>query len=284
MTLRKFLTALRRRKWWIVAILLLSVIGAGVSSAVADRTYTATAGVYFSVRSVNGVDGLSVASSFSQSQLPSYATLATTPEVLDPVADDLGLQGGASALAGRLRVTALDGTVVLDIAATDTDPARATRIANAVAAQVITVVEDLSPSVSTTNQSAVEATVVAPATTPKSPSSPNVSLNLVAGVVLGLGLGILVALGREALDTRVRGAEDVAELTRTPVLGSLATDPSRRPGVLMEAAPRSPMAEAYRQLRTNLQFLDLGGRREGGEGGHRVLTVTSPRKPARKSR
>lgn len=275
MTLRKFLTALRRRKWWIAAILLLSVTGVGVSSALADRTYTATAGVYFSVRSVNGVDGLSVASSFSQSQLPSYATLATTPQVLDPVAADLDIPGGAGALADQLRVTALDGTVVLDIAATDTDPAQARRIANAVAARVITVVEDLSPSVTTTNQSAVVATVVAPATTPASPSSPNVSLNLVAGIVIGLGLGILTALGREALDTRVREAEDVAELTRTPVLGSLATEPSRRRGVLMEVAPRSPMAEAYRQLRTNLQFLDVGRRREGAEAGHRVLSVSS---------
>src|SRR4051794_14171798 len=275
MTLHKFLTALRRRKWWVAAILLLSLAGAGVSSMMAERMYTATAGVYFSVRSVNGVDGLSSSATFSRDQLATYTTLATTPQVLDPVAERLGISGGAQQLAGQLRVTALDGTVVLDIAATDPNPVRSARIANAVAAELITVVEDLSPSFTTTNQSAVEATVVAPATSPTSPSSPKVSLNLAAGVVLGLGLGILVALGREALDTRVRGAEDVADLTRLPVLGSLATEPGRRRGVLMEAAPRSPQAEAYRQLRTNLQFLDVGDRRDGTEGRHRVLAVSS---------
>lgn len=273
MTLHNFLTALRRRKWWLIAILLLAVTCAGVGSTLAARTYKATAGVYFGVRSVNGVEGLSVASTFSQSQLASYATLATTPEVLSPVADDLNITGGAGALAEQLRVTALSGTVVLDVTATDTDPARAARIANAVARQVITSVEDLAPSLATTKESAVEATLVAPATAPASPASPNVALNLIAGVVLGLGLGILVALGGEALDTRVRGPEDVAELTSTPVIGTLGVEPGRRRQVLMETAPHSPQAEAYRQLRTNLQFLEVG--ELDGRGPHRAITVSS---------
>jgi len=274
-TLHKFLAALRRRKFLIAAVLLLSLLGAGVGSALATRTYTSTAGLYFSVRTVGGVDDLAVAATFSQAQLASYATLATTPEVLRPVADRLDIDGGVDALAGQVSVTALDGTVVLDVAVTDTDPARAARIANAVADQVIRVVEDLSPATAESDQSAVEVTVVTPAAVPTSPSSPNVLLNMAAGAVLGLGLGVLLALAREALDTRVRAAEDVAELTRRPVLGSLATEPRRSRGVLMETAPHSPQAEAYRQLRTNLQFLDVGGRREEADGGHRVLTVSS---------
>ena len=50
---------------------------------------------------------------------------------------------------------------------------------------------------------------------------------LAAGAVLGLGLGVLLAVGRDVLDTRVRGAEDVADLTGTPVLGVLGVDLSR---------------------------------------------------------
>jgi succinoglycan biosynthesis transport protein ExoP len=273
-TLHKFLAVLRRRKWMVVAVLLLSLCGSAAVSALGTRTYTATAGLYFSVRTAASVDDLATAATFSQTQLASYATLAMTPEVLDPVAEDLGVRGGAGELAGQLSATAVDGTVVLDISAVDTDPARAARIANAVARQVITVVEDLSPSVTDSDESAVEATVVTPATPPSSPTSPKVVLNLVAGAVLGLGLAILLAVAREALDTRVRRPEDVAELTRTPVIGSLGVEPGRRRRVLMEAAPHSPQAEAYRQLRTNLQFLELG--EHGGQRSrHRAISVTS---------
>jgi len=277
-TLHRFLIVLRRRKSLVASIFVLALAGCGVGSALATPTYTATADLYFSVRTAAGVDDLAVAATFSQTQLASYATLAMTPTVLDPVADDFGVDGGARELAGRLAVTALDGTVLLDIAVTDTDPARAARLANAIADRVITVVEELSPSTvdaegATVDESAVEGTVVAPATAPTSPSSPNVLLNLAAGVVLGLGLGVLVAVGSDGLDTRVRGAEDVAELTRTPVIGTLGVDPSRTRRVLMEAAPHSSQAEAYRQLRTNLQFLDLEHRVE--RAGHRAISVSS---------
>ena len=268
--LHKFLSVMRRRKWFVVTILLLCLIGSGVASALATRSYTATAGLYFSVRQAASVDDLAQAATFSQAQLASYATLATTPEVLDPVADHLAFPGGGQALAGRVSVTALSGTVILEVSVEDTSPARAARLANAVARQVITTVEELSPANPTTDEPTVSVTVVRPAEVPTSASSPNTALNLGAGAVLGLGLGIFLALAREALDTRVRRAEDVAELTRTPVLGSLGVEPGRRRRVLMEAAPHSSQAEAYRQLRTNLQFVELG---DGA--GHRVIAVTS---------
>ena len=275
MSLSKFLSVLRRRVWLIVATLLICLLGSGVASALATRTYTATAGLYFSVRTAASVDDLAVGATFSQTQLASYATLALTPKVLEPAADRLGLPGGADALAGKVSVTALDGTVVLDVSAVDTDPAQAARIANAVARQVITAVEALSPADAESGRPSVEATVVTPATAPSSATTPNTTLNVGAGAVLGLLLGILLALGREALDTRVRTAAELAEVTRTPVIGTLGSESGRRKGVVMERAPHSPQAEAYRQLRTNLQFLDVGGHRDAAEGGHRVLTVSS---------
>jgi succinoglycan biosynthesis transport protein ExoP len=275
-TLHKFLAVMRRRKWMITSILLLSLLGSGAASALATRTYTATAGLYFSVRTAAGPGELAVAATFSQSQLASYATLVTTPQVLKPVADDLRIPGGVAELADQVGVTALDGTVVLEVSVTDTDPTRAARIANAVADQVITVVEDLSPSSPDSDQSSVAVTVVTPASAPVAASSPKVSLNLGAAVVLGLGLGVLLAVAREALDTRVRDDEDVAEVTGTPVVGTLGVLSSRRSRLVVATEPHTPQAEAYRQLRTNLQFLGIGAGAEG-DGAHRVLTVTSAR-------
>jgi polysaccharide biosynthesis transport protein len=272
--LRRFLTVLRRRLRIVVAVFLLCVVGTTIATSLATRTYTATAGVYFTVRTAESVSALAEGATFSQAQLASFATLAVTPTVLEPVAEKLGLPGGAGALSDQVAVTALSGTTVLDLSVTDTDPRQAARIANAVAAQVITVVQDLAPRNPTSQDSSIKATVVTPATVPGSASAPNSTLDLTAAVVLGLGLGILLAFAREAMDTRVRTAEDLTQLTTRPLLGSLAVS-GRHEGLVVVAAPHSPQAEAYRQLRTNLQFLQVGGAASDDPAGGRVLTVSS---------
>jgi capsular exopolysaccharide synthesis family protein len=273
--MRNFLTVVRRRVWLVVAAFLLCVLGSGILTALSTPTYRSTAGLYFSVRTANSVNDLAAGATFSQSQMASFATLATTPRVLQPVADELGIEGGAATLEGQVAVTPLAGTVVLDLTVTDTDAKRAAEIANAAAQQVITVVEDLSPTNSEGGASAIEVSVVTPAAPPQKAAKPDVALNLGAGAVLGLGLGILLALGREALDTRVRSAAEVVSLTRTPVIGTLGSEPARRSGVVMATAPHSPQAEAYRQLRTNLHFVDVGGRGHGGTGARQVIAVSS---------
>lgn len=277
MAFRSFLTMLRRRFRIVVAVFLLSVIGTGVATSVASRSYTATAGVYFTVRTAESVDALAQGATFSQAQMASFATLAVTPKVLQPVADQLHLAGGAGALSGAVAVNVVSGTTVLDLSVKDRDPQQAARIANAVATQVSSVVEELAPENPAQQQSSVKATVVTPASVPGSASSPDVVLDMTAAVVLGLAFGILLAMGREALDTRVRDAAGLAQVTTRPLLGTLAALPARRRELVMAGDPHSPEAEAYRQLRTSLQFLSVAGAPEGARtgGGARVLSVSS---------
>ena len=85
------------------------------------------------------------------------------------------------------------------------------------------------------------------------------------GLLLGLGLAVM----RELLDTSVKSAEDVAELTETPVLGGILFDPiaPKRP-LLSDLESHSPRVEAFRILRTNLQFVDI-------DRDKKVVVVTS---------
>ncbi len=64
---------------------------------------------------------------------------------------------------------------------------------------------------------------------------------------------------RETLDNRVRTETDVEKISAKPVVGGIAFDgkASERP-LIVQVDPRSPRAESFRTLRTNLQFLDLG--------------------------
>ena len=83
-----------------------------------------------------------------------------------------------------------------------------------------------------------------------SPVSPNVTLNLVLGAVIGLIFGVGIAFFLEYLDTSVKSMEDVERFLQFPVLAVIPKDV----GLLHKQNGMSPDAEAYRILRTNIEF------------------------------
>ncbi|MEI7728476.1 MAG: polysaccharide biosynthesis tyrosine autokinase [Verrucomicrobiota bacterium] len=82
------------------------------------------------------------------------------------------------------------------------------------------------------------------------PVRPNKTLNISLGVVVGLILGVGLAFFIEYLDTSVKTIDDVERALQAPVLGVIPQNVS----ILLEAGPESPHAEPYRVLRTNLLF------------------------------
>ncbi|MCX6846018.1 MAG: polysaccharide biosynthesis tyrosine autokinase [Verrucomicrobia bacterium] len=84
----------------------------------------------------------------------------------------------------------------------------------------------------------------------ESPVSPNVTLNLVLGAVVGLIFGVGIAFFLEYIDTSVKTLEDVERYLQIPVLAVIPKDIS----LLHRQRGSSPDAEAYRILRTNIEF------------------------------
>lgn len=92
---------------------------------------------------------------------------------------------------------------------------------------------------------------------------PKAVRNGLLGLVLGAILGIIIAFLAEALDTRVRSSEEIGELLGIPLLAELPLPPRRLRGsdrLVMLAEPNAPEAEAFRMLRTNLDFVTLDRR------------------------
>jgi Mrp family chromosome partitioning ATPase/capsular polysaccharide biosynthesis protein len=86
-------------------------------------------------------------------------------------------------------------------------------------------------------------------------------------LALGLGvvLGIILAFIREALDPRVGSADEIGDRLGLPLLARVPQPPRRvsmRNRIVMLEAPAAPQAEAFRVLRTNLEFANasFGGR------------------------
>src|SRR2546425_734796 len=137
-----------------------------------------------------------------------------------------------------------------------------------------------------------EVSIVRPATEPGSPVGGETFNTVVVGGLVGLMLGLVLAFVQETLDTSIGTIEDVETYLQVPVLGIVPHIDAREtvqrlverrpaladmePEALQSHAllithfdPKSPVAEAYRTLRTNIQFTRL-------EKQGKILVVTSP--------
>jgi len=101
--------------------------------------------------------------------------------------------------------------------------------------------------------------VVEPADVSTVPVSPRIGLNVLLAVGIGLALSIGAVLLLEYLDDTIRSPAEVRALLNAPILAAIGKidGDNYSQKLIAEREPRSPLTEAYRALRTNLQFSSL---------------------------
>jgi non-specific protein-tyrosine kinase len=107
------------------------------------------------------------------------------------------------------------------------------------------------------------------ATPDYTPIKPRTLLNTAIAALLGLLLSIAFVFIVDALDDTLRSPEDVTKVLGVPVLGVIASHKSPTDLPISASEPRSPVSEAFRSLRTNIQFTSV-------DHPLRTLLVTSP--------
>lgn len=253
MDVREQLLILRRSWRLITTAALLGTLVAGLASLLTPTTYTGSTSLFVSTQNSETSAELQQGSVFALARVQSYVDVTSKPTVLQPVIDKLNLGMTPEALASKLKVSTARNTVIIDIEVRDRSAARSAEIANAVAASLITAVADLERPTNGT-PTPVRLSPVDHASTPTEASSPNVKLDLVLGLLYGLAAGIAAAVLRHVLDRNIRTESDLRRVTDLPLLAGIIEHvggrlPGTAPSVLDGLG-----AEAFRKLRTNLQF------------------------------
>jgi len=196
------------------------------------------------------IGALAQGSSFSQQRVISYAQIINGPDTLNPVIQSLHLPYSEQSLAKQVKATAPLNTVLIDVTVSDPNPQRAADIANAIGKQFSSTASSLE---SSGGSSTVKVSMVKSAIAPTKPASPKKTLNILLGIILGFGLGIGLSILRQIFDNTIKNDLDLGEL---PLLAAIGFDEDAETKPLVTDLGRYAVrAEAFRSLRTNIQFL-----------------------------
>ena len=182
--------------------------------------------------------------------------------------DALGLDISAEDLARNVTASAKADTVLIDVKVLDESPVRARDIANALSTVFVAMVAELeTPPGGLVPDARV--TIEQRATIPQKPVVPDKTRNLAIGLLLGIVLGIAAAFVRHLLDNTVKDQKTLGVAANVGVVGNipLAKERRKQPAISFDTE-NSSSAEAFRKLRTNLQFLAV-------DNPPRVVVVTS---------
>ena len=256
MDLRDYVRVLRRRWRVVVIAALVGLAAAALATAATTPTYEAQAKLFVSTQTDdNNVSGVYQGGLLAQQRVKSYVDLVQGKRVAERVVQRLNLSMSPQALRKKIDASAPLDTVLLKVTVTDTSPAQAVRIADATAdafTEFVTEIEKPEAG----GVAPVKVSVVERAEVPTTPVAPRTKLNLALGLLVGLAVGFGGAIVREMFDTTIKDAATLADKTGTSLLGVIGSDPdvSKRP-LVVQVEPQAQLAEAYRHLRTSIQFV-----------------------------
>jgi receptor protein-tyrosine kinase len=248
--------------WWLPLLGLLVGAAAAVGvTALQTESYESTT----TLRIVATDEDLSQpqAAQGAQQRVPSYIRLLQGSDLAERVATDLGLVESPAQLQERIDARAVADTALIDVRVSGPDAAEVQQIAESVGNQFPELVAGLGGGA----DAPFEVTVTEPPNRPTTPASPDPMRNLAVGLLAGLLVGLGLAYARAASERSVIVDDHVSGPLGAPVLGRIPARHKDEPALLERGATGSS-AEAFRQIRNNLQWLD-------GDRTPRVLVLAS---------
>ncbi|WP_051215024.1 polysaccharide biosynthesis tyrosine autokinase [Granulicoccus phenolivorans] len=186
-----------------------------------------------------------------------YVPLVTSGIVADRVAEELGIPEGGAAVRDSATAAVVDGSPMLRITATASQPGRARDLADAFVRATAEEAAKLETGGNPDREPVIKLVPLEDATLPTSPVSPNLWVNLGIGALVGLVVGYLIAFLRKSVDNRIRHVSDIEELIGSRALGVIPKASEIGKQRQRGTTDLGVASEAMRQLRTNLRYVDV---------------------------
>lgn len=219
--LRQYLRTVKRQAWLVVLVPVLVVGAMFVVTKTQDQIYRASMTLLVGQQEIKGVPELA-----DNSLTRNMTTLLESDYVTRTVIENLGLDMSAEAFQERLSVDVLPETSVLDVSYDSTDP----ELALSVVREIGRIYPDRVRRTLGTREPGerrrigsfdLVVRVFDPPHVQADPVGPKTGTNLIFGLVAGLALGLLLAVAREALDSRIRERKEAEEWFGAPIVGTL---------------------------------------------------------------
>jgi capsular polysaccharide biosynthesis protein len=213
MELRDYLRILRKRGWIIILTTLLTAAAAWGFSQMQTIEYKSTINVF--VRPERIDNGTLLA---TKQILRGFVRYVDSLNFSQRVINQLGLDMKSETLKGKVTIASKDEDYIIQIDVVDTDPAQSERVALEWANQFVQWRDQ--DNLQQRKEDRVDANIVQNPTTGK--FRPQTTLNVVAGAILGLLLGVLIVFFLEAIESNIlRSPDDVERVLGTTVIGAI---------------------------------------------------------------
>lgn len=212
--LLQMLNAIWRRIWLVI---LCAILGAGIAFAstvqFAVPKYKANISIYV----IN--NGTSSGLAAAQSLVSTYIEILKSRPALDKIIEKADLDISTSKLHGMIKATSKEGTEIFDVAVISENREETVIIANAIAS----VLPDVLSAV--VDKSSVK--VIEPADGSDVQISPNLSKNTMLGGIIGVALGVVIAILKFLFDPFIKSEDDVSKVYNLPLLAVIPVAGSR---------------------------------------------------------
>lgn len=215
MPIRDYVNVIWKR-WWILALAALLAAGSAYAySKMQQPLYRASAKLYVTpFRPDYGVTLV------IQNLIRQYSTLLASDRFLISVGEDLRLDVPPGEMRRRIHAAGAADNLVIQVDVDDPDPARAQAIAKALADKFVADHQLRMEKVDPRDKIEVQ---MYDDPQPGALYQPKTRVNVAAGGILGLLIGLVVAFVMEYLDDTIKDAEDVQRYVELPVVGSIPT-------------------------------------------------------------
>ena len=279
MELADYLRIVRRHWRAILVCVVVCLLIAAAYDLTQPKVYSADAAGFVATSKSSSAAEDSINDTLAKSRATSYVDVAKSRGTAEAAKRIAKSDASTSQLIGQIEVSQPPDTVLIRVVAQGATPQEASDLANAWIAGLAEEVAKIEG-----GEDGLRVVPQESATLPTSPTSPNPRRDLPLALVLGLLLGLGVAVIRSQLDRRIRTPEDIkpfglsvmATIPQSKALGRKPDDriPALAGGMTRSSDPAA--SEALRKLRTNLRYMDV-------DNPPKVVVISSPREGDGKS-